>query len=337
MTLAVSEAEERALRQAIALAADSGITLGPNPAVGCVLLDSSGRAIASGWHRGPGTPHAEVEALGQAGAAASGATAVVSMEPCSHHGRTPPCTAALLAAGVTRVVYGQADPNPQAAGGADVLRAAGVEVVGPAAPAAAQAVNRDWNAAQVLRRPLVHWKVAASLDGRIAAADGTSKWITSPQSREVVHAMRAAVDAVLTGTGTALADSPQLTARPGGVAAARQPLRAVMGMTPMPGGHPLANAALLRTHDPAVALAQLWDLDARRVMLECGPRLAGAFATADLIDRVTWFAAPLLLGDDGLAVLDGGPATLADAKRWRVLEVAASGPDVRVELERKEW
>ncbi len=336
MTPAVSQEEQRALHQAIALAANSGITLGPNPAVGCVLLDSSGRTIASGWHRGPGTAHAEVEALRQAGAAAAGATAVVSMEPCSHHGRTPPCTAALLAAGVTRVVFGQADPNPQAAGGAEVLRAGGVEVVGPAAAAEAQAVNRDWNVAQQLRRPLVHWKVAASLDGRIAAADGTSKWITSPQSREVVHAMRGAVDAVLTGTGTALADSPLLTARPGGVAAAQQPQRAVMGMTPLPSGHPLTDAVQLRTHDPAVALAQLWDLDVRRVMLECGPRLAGAFATADLIDRITWFAAPLLLGDDGLAVLDGGPATLADAARWHVRDVAASGPDVRVELERKE-
>ncbi len=336
MTAPLSAAEERALDRSIDLARGSGVTKGPNPAVGCVLLDAAGEVLAEGWHRGPGTAHAEVDALAKVGDRAWGATAVVSMEPCAHHGRTPPCTQALLAAGVARVVFGQADPNPQAAGGAAELVAAGLEVVGPARAAEARAVNRAWNQAVELGRPVVVWKVAASLDGRIGAADGSSKWITSPESREQVHQLRAQVDAVLTGSGTALADRPALTARPGGVAVPDQPLRAVMGRTVLPADHPLADALMLDTHEPQQALARLWQADVRRVMLECGPRLAGAFLAADLVDEVVWFSAPLILGSDGLAVAAGGPSTLSDALRWQVVALAQSGPDVRIDLRRKE-
>lgn len=330
----LSEAESAALSQAIDLARSSGISRGPNPAVGCVLLDSEGTVIATGVHRGAGTAHAEVAALAAAGSRARGATAVVSLEPCAHHGRTPPCADALIAAGVIRVVYAQADPNPLATGGADKLRAAGVEVVGNIRPEAARAVNEDWSRAMALGRPLVRWKVAASLDGRIAAADGSSRWITSPESREYVHVLRAQADAVLTGTGTALKDNPALTARAEGVPIKEQPIRAVMGTTPLPAGHPLSDATIIAHRDPHEALAELWHLDVRRVLLECGPRLAGAFLEADLVDEIIWFAAPLFLGEHGLPVISGGPHSLVDATRWAILRSGASGPDVRIDLAR---
>lgn len=332
----LSTPERDALARAIDLAATSGVTRGPNPAVGAVVLDVDGQVVAEGWHRGPGQPHAEVEALAVAGQRAAGGTVVVSLEPCAHHGRTPPCTDALIAADVARVVFGQADPNPEAAGGAEVLHRAGLDVVGPAAAASARAVNAAWTLAQELQRPVVIWKVAASLDGRIAAADGTSKWITSALARAQTHELRASVDAVLTGTGTALIDRPQLTARPGGVPIAEQPLRAVMGLSALPDDHPLRDAVLLNTRDPGTALHLLWQLDVRRVMLECGPRLAGAFLTEGLIDRVVWFAAPMLLGSFGLAVADGGPTTLTDARRWQVTDLACVGEDVRIDLQRKD-
>ncbi|MFM2437637.1 MAG: hypothetical protein RLZ55_448 [Actinomycetota bacterium] len=323
------------MQRAIELAASSGIDRGPNPAVGCVLLGAGGEVLAEGCHRGPGTPHAEAAALAAldaSGRDARGATAVVSLEPCAHHGRTPPCADALIAAGVARVVYAQTDPNPVAAGGAARLRTAGLEVAGGLLADEAAVVNRIWSLAARLGRPVVTWKVAASLDGRIAAADGTSQWITSPESREQVHALRASVDAVLTGTGTALADRPQLTARPQGAPALRQPVRAVMGLTEMPDDHPLVDAMLLRTRDPAEALGLLFAADVRHVMLECGPRLANAFLSDDLVDRIVWFAAPILLGSFGLAVVEGGPVTLADADRWLMTSNGVCGPDVRIEL-----
>lgn len=330
----LTPAEEQALTRTFELARASGISTGPNPAVGCVLLDANGAVIAQGWHRGPGTAHAEADALQQAGAAARGATAVVSLEPCAHHGRTPPCADALIDAGVKRVVFAQYDPNPDAAGGAQRLRAAGVDVVGGVRAEQAQVLNEVWSAAVALGRPWVTWKVAASLDGQIAAADGTSKWITSPESREDVHRLRADVGAVLTGTGTALADRPALTARPGGVMAQRQPLRAVMGRSDLPAGHPLGDALRLETHDPHEALARLWEREVRHVMLECGGRLAAAFIEADLVDAIVWFAAPVLLGGSGTPVLANGPASLNDARRWQVTATGRRGPDVRIDLVR---
>lgn len=331
---AISSAEEAALTRALQLARESGVVRGPNPAVGCVLLDDGGETIAEGWHRGPGTAHAEVAAIRQAGAATRGATAVVSLEPCAHHGRTPPCTQALIDAGVRRVVFAQSDPNPQAAGGAATLRAAGIEVVADARPDEAQDINPIWSAAVARGRPWVTWKVAASLDGCIAASDGTSQWITSPQSRAEVHQLRSTVDAVLTGTGTALIDRPQLTARVDGEPVSEQPLRAVMGLRDLPAGHPLSDAQRLATRDPHDALARLWELDVRHVLLECGSQLAAAFLAADLVDDVVWFAAPVLLGGNGTPVLEAGPSTLAQARPWQVTSVKRCGPDLRIDLGR---
>lgn len=335
----VTSSELAAMAKAIDLARASGVRRGPNPVVGCVLLDPQGRVLSTGFHRGPGTAHAEAAALAAAGERARGCTAVVSLEPCAHHGRTPPCADALLNAGVNRVVFAQTDPNPEAAGGAALLRDAGVAVVGGVLAEQAAALNPIWSAAAGLGRPVVTWKVAASLDGRIAAADGTSKWITGPAAREQVHELRASVDAVLTGTGTALADVPALTARPGGVLAAEQPLRAVMGHSEVPAGHPLAagnpGVVQLATRDPHAALAQLWQFDVRHVLLECGPRLAGAFVAADLVDRLVWFAAPIVLGAAGTPVCAGGPATLTDAVGWRITATRTVARDVRIDAERE--
>jgi len=214
------------MRRAVALAARGLGSTSPNPVVGCVILDSRGRPAGEGWHRQAGGPHAEVHALADAGDAARGGTAVVTLEPCDHTGRTGPCTRALLDAGIARVVYAVADPTADGSGGARTLAAAGVEVEEGLLADEACAGNRAWLTAVARQRPYVVWKFAATLDGRTAAADGTSRWITSAESRADVHRLRARADAVLAGSGTARADDPQLAVR--GVDGAVQPLRVVL-------------------------------------------------------------------------------------------------------------
>jgi diaminohydroxyphosphoribosylaminopyrimidine deaminase/5-amino-6-(5-phosphoribosylamino)uracil reductase len=324
------------MRRALALAATGGVPRGPNPRVGCVLLDADGRVIAEGYHRGAGTPHAEVDALQRAGAAARGATAVVTLEPCNHTGRTGPCSLALVEAGVARVVYAQADPNPIASGGADALSRAGVDVVGGLLAADAIAVNDAWTFAVTHGRPLVTWKVAATLDGRIAASDGTSRWITGPEARAEVHRVRAEVDAVLIGTGTALVDDPSLTVRDAlGRAADRQPIRVVMGRRPIPPDAALRDGlAPLRafaTESPGEVLAALHADGVQHVLLEGGSTLTAAFLRAGLVDRVIWFVAPVLLGAGAPAVGELGITTIGEALRLRVTGITRVGQDVRVD------
>ena len=275
--------EQQAMARAAVLAARA-VRTSPNPKVGCVLLARDGTVVGEGWHHGPGQPHAEVEALRAAGPAARGATAVVTLEPCDHTGRTGPCTAALIGAGIARVVYGRTDPNPTAAGGAATLAAAGIAVELLPAPD----LNPDWEKAVALGRPVVVWKAAATLDGRVAAADGTSRWITGPQARRQVHELRAELDAVVVGTGTVLADDPHLGVRLPDRPDAPQPLRVVVGTRPVPadarvrsdGGPTLQ----IPDHDPKAVLARLWDEGVRSVLLEGGPRLAAAFLAAGLVD-----------------------------------------------------
>ena len=330
-----TEAEVAAMRRALQLATDPTVPHGPNPRVGCVLLDEDGRMLAEGHHRGAGTPHAEVDALRHAGGRARGATAVVSLEPCAHTGRTGPCAPALVEAGVRRVVYAQTDANPVAAGGAELLRSAGVDVEGGVLVEEAEQVNLEWTFATVHGRPFVTWKTAASLDGRVAAADGSSRWITSEQARADVHAWRARVDAVLVGTGTVLADYPRLTVRQeGDEQPSRQPLRVVMGRRPLPpSAHVLDSAAptaVLATHDPAEALAELRRRGVQHVYLEGGPTLAGAFVGAGLVDRVVAYYAPRLLGAGLSALADAGVGTLRDAPTYTISDIARIGPDIRV-------
>jgi diaminohydroxyphosphoribosylaminopyrimidine deaminase/5-amino-6-(5-phosphoribosylamino)uracil reductase len=327
------------MRRALALAATPGVPLGPNPRVGCVILDPSGHTVAEGHHRGAGTPHAEVDALAQAGRRARGATAVVTLEPCAHTGRTGPCSRALIDAGVARVVVAQADTSPVAAGGAADLQAAGVDVEVGVLVDEAAALNVEWTHAASTGRPFVTWKVAASIDGRVAARDGTSRWITGPDARADVHAWRTRVDAVLVGTGTALADDPALTARePDGSPAARQPLRVVMGQRSLPSTarvlSDVAPSLLLRTRDPREALEALRDRDVQHVYLEGGPRLAGAFVAAGLVDRVVAYTAGLLLGAGPSALGDAGVGTLCAAPRLRITDTTLIGDDVRIVAER---
>jgi diaminohydroxyphosphoribosylaminopyrimidine deaminase/5-amino-6-(5-phosphoribosylamino)uracil reductase len=328
-------AELAAMRRALELAASPEAPHGPNPRVGAVLLAPDGSTIAEGFHRGAGTPHAEVVALQGAGAAARGATAVVTLEPCNHTGRTGPCAQALLEAGIARVVYAQADPNPLAAGGAARLAASGVEVVGGVLAEASADLNEAWTFAVTHGRPFVTWKVAATLDGRVAAADGSSRWITGAAAREDVHRLRATVDAVLVGTGTALVDDPSLTVRdPAGAAAPHQPIRAVMGARALPDGARLHDGAaplrVLATRDPAAALAALAADEVRHVLLEGGPTLAAAFLRAGLVDRVVWYVAPALLGAGAAAVGDLGVSTMLGVHRLEVTAVDCIGQDVRI-------
>ncbi|MBB4854536.1 diaminohydroxyphosphoribosylaminopyrimidine deaminase/5-amino-6-(5-phosphoribosylamino)uracil reductase [Mycobacteroides chelonae] len=308
----------------------------PNPPVGAVILDSSGAVVGVGGTRPPGQEHAEVVALAQAGDAAMGGTAVVTLEPCNHQGRTGPCADALVAAGVARVVYAVADPNPQAAGGAECLRGEGIEVVdGVAADLVAAGPLREWLHKQRTGRPHVTWKYGASVDGRSAADDGTSQWITSEQSRADVHRRRGFADAILVGTGTVFADDPQLTARtPNNVLLSHQPLRVVVGMREVSSDAKVLNddshTMVIRTHDPAEVIAALGDRT--DIILEGGPTLAGAFLRAGLVDRILAYLAPMLLGGNVPAVEDVGVTTLSRALHWEYDQIERMGPDVLLSL-----
>ena len=308
---------------------------GPNPRVGCVLITPDGEVVAEGHHRGAGTPHAEAEALAQAGARARGATAVVTLEPCDHTGRTPPCSQALIEAGIARVVYAQSDPHPVAAGGGARLAGAGISVEGGVLTDESLALNEAWTFAVTQGRPLVTWKAAASLDGRVAATDGTSRWISGERSRAEVHALRTEVDAIVVGTGTVLVDDPHLTVRgPDGSLADYQPLRVVVGMRDLPPGRRVTDAAAptlhLQTRDPRDVVAALQELEVRHALLEGGPTLAAAFLSAGLIDRVEWYVAPLLLGAGAAAIGDFGVGTLADGVRLSEVRVDQVGEDARI-------
>ncbi|WP_422631784.1 bifunctional diaminohydroxyphosphoribosylaminopyrimidine deaminase/5-amino-6-(5-phosphoribosylamino)uracil reductase RibD [Pseudokineococcus basanitobsidens] len=356
------DVERSALARAVVLAARGLGGTSPNPVVGCVVLDADGAVAGEGWHARAGGPHAEVVALAVAGERARGGTAVVTLEPCDHTGRTGPCSGALLAAGVARVVLAVADPDPRAAGGAATLAAAGVDVVTASVEDAREAlrVNASWLLAQRLGRPHVTWKYAATLDGRSAAADGSSRWITSPQARADAHLLRARSDAVVVGVGTVLADDPSLTVRDlpatgDDVADAelawRAPLRVVLdadGRTPPDaavrrGGGPGAGETLVLTAaevgrgpggvDLPAVLAVLHARGVRSVMLEGGPRLAGAFVDAGLVDRVRAYVAPALLGQGSAALVSAVTGTSMDAVvRLEVDDVARVGPDLRVDL-----
>src|SRR4051812_2643849 len=326
---------QRAMRRALELAATPGVPLGPNPRVGCVLLAPDGSTVAEGFHRGAGTLHAEAAALAEAGDAARGTVAVVTLEPCNHTGRTGPCAQALVDAGVAGVVFAQPDPNPVAAGGAHTLRAAGMTVEMGLLERDARRLNRAWTFALEHRRPFVTWKFATSLDGRSAAPDGTSRWISSRPSRIDTHRLRAQCDVMLVGAGTVAVDDPELTVRDEaglegpGEPLPHQPLRAVMGLRDLPADRRVFNdrarTVRLLTHDPHTALAELYALDCRHVFLEGGPTVAAAFVRAGLVDEVVAYVAPLLLGDGTSAVGDLGITTIADALHLQVAEVTTLG------------
>jgi diaminohydroxyphosphoribosylaminopyrimidine deaminase/5-amino-6-(5-phosphoribosylamino)uracil reductase len=328
----ISTAERDALAHALSLAAH-GPTTGGNPQVGCVLLAPNGAVLAEGWHRGAGTAHAEVDALSKlAPNAARGATAVVTLEPCNHTGRTGPCAEALLAAGVARVIYAVADPGENSSGGAERLRAAGVDVEQADSPEAEEFLL-PWLTAERSRRPWITLKWASTLDGRTAAADGTSRWITGAAARQRVHEQRAANDAIVVGTGTVLADDPSLTARgDAGELLGSQPLPVVIGRRAVPA------SAKLRRHprelvqldgdDLEAAMSALFERGVKRVYVEGGPTLASAFVAADLVDEYAVYLAPALLGGPRLAVGDIGVGTIAGARRLDLTSIEQLGRDL---------
>jgi len=355
--------ELNAMRAALALARRGLGAVWPNPAVGCVILND-GLVVGRGWTQPGGRPHGETEALRRAGEAARGAVAHVSLEPCCHWGQTPPCVDALITAGVRRVVVALEDPDPRVAGeGLRRLRAAGLEVeVGLCAEEAAE-LNAGFLSRLRLGRPLVTFKLATSLDGRIAIANGESQWITGPPARERAHALRASHDAIMVGTGTVVADDPQLTCRLPGLGR-RSPVRVVIDrhLRIPPAARIIADAhrvptwvLTLRSADPgrraaflangvtlidfnddgegqidlAAALGVLGERGITRLLVEGGARLAAAFFRARLVDRLVWVHAPLVIGGDGIPAIAGFDlATLADARAFERLSTETIGDDV---------
>jgi diaminohydroxyphosphoribosylaminopyrimidine deaminase/5-amino-6-(5-phosphoribosylamino)uracil reductase len=326
-----SAADREAMRRAIEEAEAVRGSTSPNPWVGAVVWGPGGE-VSSGATSPPGGPHAEVVALQRAGDRAHGATLCVTLEPCAHHGRTPPCTEAIIAAGVSRVVFGVEDPDQKVSGrGAAALREAGIELV--------QGVMAEEVAEQLAAylkhrrtgRPWVVLKLAATLDGRIAAPDGSSRWITGDEARQDAHRLRARSDAIVVGAGTVRADDPSLTARPGGEVAADQPLRVVLGRIP-------EGAKVL----PAVSMCGdleevLDDLGGRgvlQVLVEGGSRVAHAFHSRGLVDRYVVYLAPAIMGgDDGVPMMSGpGAGTMADVWRGRFVSVERVGLDIKVEV-----
>jgi diaminohydroxyphosphoribosylaminopyrimidine deaminase/5-amino-6-(5-phosphoribosylamino)uracil reductase len=315
---------EDAMRLAVQQADQVKGSTYPNPPVGAVILDRDDQIAGVGATEPPGGPHAEVVALRRAGTRAAGGTAVVTLEPCNHHGRTPPCVDALVAAGISTVAYGVADPNPVAAGGASRLTEAGLRVVGGVlADAVAGGALREWLHKQRTGLPHVTWKFATSVDGRSAAADAD------------VHRRRAAADAIVVGTGTVFFDDPALTARlPDGTLADRQPLRVVVGEREISSEAKVLNddsrTMVIRTRDPHEVIKAL--SDRTDVLVEGGPTLAGAFLRVGVIDRIVAYVAPILLGGPITAVDDIGVLSIANAQRWRFDGIEPIGPDLLLSL-----
>jgi diaminohydroxyphosphoribosylaminopyrimidine deaminase/5-amino-6-(5-phosphoribosylamino)uracil reductase len=356
------------MRAALGLARRGLGSVWPNPSVGCVIV-RDGRVVGRGVTAPGGRPHAETEALAMAGEAARGATAYVTLEPCCHHGQTPPCTDALIAAGVARVVIATGDPDARVDGkGAAVLRAAGIAVDEAVLTAEARELNAGFISRVVRHRPLVTLKLASTLDGRIATRSGESQWITGGAARRAAHALRGRHDAVMVGVGTLLADNPEFTSRIAGFRATpvvrvvadshlRTPLTARMVISAQDaptwliardGADPARRDALTALGvtlldvpgsetgvDIAAALTALAGRGITRLLVEGGGQLAASLLRADLVDRIVWFHAPGVMGGDGWPAAQAfGVARLADMPRFARHAVAPVGDDVMTELRR---
>ena len=356
-------ADHRHMGQALRLARKGEFSCHPNPRVGCVLTVDD-RIVGSGWHGVTGGPHAEVVALRDAGDGARGATAYVTLEPCSHEGRTPPCTDALIAAGVSRVVAAMEDPNPRVAGdGLAALGAAGIGVQCGLLRDEAAALNAGFVNRMTLGRPRTMLKLAASLDGRTAMASGESKWITGPAARADVQRLRAASSAILTGVGTVISDDPSLNVRAEELdTGGRQPLRVIVDsrlrtppdarMLDLPGRTLIAgatdDAGLLQALEQAGAtverfpdrqgkvdltrlLTRLGELECNDVLVETGSRLAGVMVGAGLIDELVLYLAPHLMGAGARGLVElPGLVSMADRVQLEIIEVRQVGPDLRI-------
>ena len=326
---------EAAMKRALELAT-KGPRTGPNPQVGCVLLDSSHAIVAEGWHEGSGTPHAEIMALANlahSGLSSRGLTAVVTLEPCAHTGKTGPCAEALLNADIARVVYAVSDPGAASGGGAELLSAAGVEVISGVEASSGEALVERWLHSVTASRPWVTLKWAMSLDGRTAAADGTSQWITGEETRAKVHRDRSEHDAIIVGINTVLVDNPRLTARtPEGDLYPHQPLAIVMGHRDVPQDalireHP-GGFEHVNDHDVQALLTSLGERDIRSVYVEGGATLASAFLAEGLVDELYITMGPMLLGGPNLAITDLGVSTMTDAQDLSITDIQRLGVDI---------
>ena len=320
------------MQRAIALSENGLGRTAPNPIVGAVIVGADGAVIAEGFHdRVSSADHAEVVALKIAGDKARGATMYVTLEPCNHTGTTGPCTQAIIDAGIGAVVYAVADPNAAAAGGAEVLKAAGIEVIAGVGEVEAAYSNRAWLTKIIKGRPFVTWKVAATLDGKVAAMDGTSKWITNEESRADVQKVRRAVDAIMVGTQTVIADDPHLVPRDGHKGA--NPLRIICGTQELPKGAQVFDSAartkIIASKDLDVVAAELLATGVNHILLESGPTLASAMLHACMLDELIIYQGSALLGAGKNFVADLGAVTLDHAMRMPRVSTETFGDDVK--------
>ena len=354
-----SSADHAYMALALQLAEKGLYSTSPNPRVGCVIVRDD-HMVGSGWHERAGQPHAEINALNVAGTAAQGSTAYVTLEPCSHHGRTPPCTEALIKAGIARLVAAMQDPNPLVAGGGcALLKQAGIEVETGLMEAEAKALNIGFVTRMTRKRPWVRMKIAASLDGKTALNNGASQWITGEAARRDGHRLRARSCAVLTGIGTVLADDPQLIVRH--VTTTRQPLRVVVDshleipvdarvlrgggeliITATPSEEKIAairnvgaHAIVLPDENDNVDLVKMMqilaDFEINEVLVEAGGKLNGALINAGLVDELVIYLAPYLIGDAARSMLNLPELTdLAEKRALKIYDLRTVGPDIRI-------
>lgn len=324
-----------AMRRADTLARLGLGTVAPNPIVGAVILDTNGEVISEGFHERAGADHAEIVALKRAGAKARGATLVVTLEPCNHQGKTPPCSEAIIAAGISQVIFAVSDPNQIAAGGGARLRSAGIAVVVGILADEVSFTNRAWLKKVITGAPYITAKVATTLDGRIAARDGSSKWITSESARADVATLRSECDAIITGTGTVLADDPQLTVR-AQVRGEFKPTRMILGVREIPSTARINSSEVETVHlksrqiGDAIELAKTrgWN----RLLLEAGPTLTSAFFKANLVDELFIYQAPTLLGAGDTFVTELGITSLTDRIDLKLHSAEAIGTDLKLHL-----
>ena len=310
------------MARAVALAEDPRAPRGVNPRVGCVIVDDQLRIVGEGWHAGAGSPHAEVVALRDAGERAVGATAVVTLEPCRHHGRTGPCVTALVDAGIARVVFADEDPTSAAGGGAAELRAAGIEVISGIARDRAHAINREWSIAAARGLPYVTAKCAVSTDGRVAGPGGAPVALTGDEANRYSHGLRSIVQAIVVGAQTVVTDDPRLTIRHANIPVSGQPLRVVVGRRSLPLQARIFDASAptvqIHDHDPVVVLRDLYSRGVRHVLLEGGPTLLRAFLEAGMVDELVWLITGVWLGSGPHALSQGSrldaPATVVETR-----------------------
>jgi diaminohydroxyphosphoribosylaminopyrimidine deaminase/5-amino-6-(5-phosphoribosylamino)uracil reductase len=320
------------MQRAIALSENGLGRTAPNPIVGAVIVAADGTVIAEGFHDRASSPdHAEVVALKIAGDKARGATMYVTLEPCNHTGTTAPCTQAIIDAGIKSVVYAVSDPNPVAAGGAAVLKAAGIEVIAGVGVDEATHSNRAWLTKIIKGRPFISWKVAATLDGKVAASDGTSQWITNEASRGDVQKVRRTVDAIMVGTQTVIADNPHLVPHDG--AAIKNPLRIVCGTQELPKGAQVFDSAaptkVIASKDLEVVAAELLATGVNHILLESGPTLATALLQAGMLDELMLYQGASVLGAGKSFIADFGITTVNNAMSMQRISTETFGDDVK--------